>query len=223
MPNDNPEEDQEFINRPRGVITADDRKFLAGEKELGDQGSRDARYRIRKRIQDSILDLHFLFHELEERDYEHIFKEYPSDSIILRDSIGFFFKGLDTASDSPNDTAEVFEKLLEQSINNSLVDSEYLLNNIEVEINIDSEIPDISELLRKFDREDESLEEFMYLLRNDLIEDQEDMSRRLFQHVKEGTLTLQVEQQTEDGESEYKKVDSENADRLLNEMSDSTE
>lgn len=44
-------------DRGRGILTPSDRKYLLGEKKLEGQDERNARYRIRQRITDSLYDI----------------------------------------------------------------------------------------------------------------------------------------------------------------------
>jgi len=56
-------------DRPRGILTPADRQFLKGETDYSSgQSERDARYRIRERFYNGILDLEIALRELESRD-----------------------------------------------------------------------------------------------------------------------------------------------------------
>lgn len=62
---------------PRGLLTEADREFLRGERELSESAERNARQRIRDRVQTGIADFELLWSLLPDRDLELIF--YPDD------------------------------------------------------------------------------------------------------------------------------------------------
>lgn len=59
--------------RPRGILTPDDRQFLRGEKDLSDSAERNARQRIRDRVQASLMDFELLWTCLPDRDLQLLF------------------------------------------------------------------------------------------------------------------------------------------------------
>lgn len=66
-------------DRGRGILTPDDRRYLVGEKEYAHpESARNRRAKIRKRIQNSILDFVFLQY-VEERDREQIVNSIDSE------------------------------------------------------------------------------------------------------------------------------------------------
>lgn len=70
------------VNRDRGILTQEDRKYLLGKKEVSGQDERNTRYRIRQRFINSILDIGFI-HKLEEDDKHQIM----SDERLLDGSV----------------------------------------------------------------------------------------------------------------------------------------
>jgi len=69
------------LDRPRGVITTVDREYLVGAKNYTGQAERRARYRIRKRVKNSIRDLKLIAEEMEERDLNQTFNKLSDDDI----------------------------------------------------------------------------------------------------------------------------------------------
>lgn len=63
------------VNRDRGILTQEDRKYLLGKKEVSGQDERNTRYRIRQRIVNSILDMAFIFEEISIEDRERVFSD----------------------------------------------------------------------------------------------------------------------------------------------------
>lgn len=62
---------------PRGILTHEDREFLAGQKELSQGSKRNTRLRIRKRVRQSLTDFKLLWYCLPDKDLELIFN--PDD------------------------------------------------------------------------------------------------------------------------------------------------
>ncbi|WP_135822338.1 hypothetical protein [Halostella litorea] len=61
-------------DRPRGILTPSDRDFLLGRKtDYTDHSKKQKRNRIRRRVQNAILDFSILFECLEERDRDTVF------------------------------------------------------------------------------------------------------------------------------------------------------
>lgn len=144
-------------DRSRGVLTPADRAFLRGEREFqSKQSQRDARLRIRNRIENSILDFRILFDELEERDSVNVFssdsvdeKEQLQDGII--NTLAFLYRGCKRAAFYP-----VFETMLRDGVKLAeIAESEgeyqYVEVNLEVK-NIGSMSPE--EVLDKLRNED---------------------------------------------------------------------
>lgn len=72
--------DYDDPDRPRGILTSDDRRFLLGEKEYKHQQSKtNARARIRKRIYNAILDFGLIYYNLRDEDIWQIF-EYENEN-----------------------------------------------------------------------------------------------------------------------------------------------
>lgn len=67
-------------DRPRGILTPDDRRFLLGEKEFKHQQSKtNARSRIRKRVKNGILDFGLIYYHLRDEDIWQVF-EYENEN-----------------------------------------------------------------------------------------------------------------------------------------------
>ncbi|SDZ92501.1 hypothetical protein SAMN04488065_1253 [Haloplanus vescus] len=108
--------DSQLDERPRGILTPDDRQYLRGEKDLSDSAERNARQRIRDRIQESLADFELLWTCLPERDLHLLFA--PDDQQAhqkLRSSahyaIAFLRLGLWTNEDlHPDRIADAIEQ-----------------------------------------------------------------------------------------------------------------
>jgi hypothetical protein len=71
-------------SRDRGVLTPADREFLRGEATLeSDQSTYDARYRIRRRVRNAVLDFALLFERMEHRDRERVFADDDLDDALV--------------------------------------------------------------------------------------------------------------------------------------------
>jgi len=71
-------------DRDRGVLTTADREYLLGERELShDQSKRNAEARIRRRIENGILDFDLLTHYLDEADRRQVFAGAADDQALI--------------------------------------------------------------------------------------------------------------------------------------------
>lgn len=69
----------ETDTRPRGLLTEADRAFLRGEKEMSQGAKRNARQRIRDRLQAGMADFELLWNCMSNRDLELVF--HPEDKV----------------------------------------------------------------------------------------------------------------------------------------------
>lgn len=88
MDNEATEATWNLIDRPRGILTSDDRAFILGKKSYeNDQSARRTRARIRERALHSLIDL-YLIRRLEDRDLDQIIDlEDESRGIGLQNGI----------------------------------------------------------------------------------------------------------------------------------------
>ncbi len=189
---------QKNKERERGILTPADRAFLHGEKEdLTEQSKRDARYRIRKRTRDGLIDLGTIYEHLDDNDRQLVFEELKEDerSIVFRGGIALLFRGLVDIADSISEAASQLETFIESAVTRSIlrIDDDYLVD-IEVDINLDYYRPDLDELKRKYELGEESPEEFHYLLRKDEIERDAELAKRHLRHIhNEGKMSDELE------------------------------
>ncbi|WP_232686578.1 hypothetical protein [Halobacterium zhouii] len=87
--------------RDRGVLSAADREYLRGDRELASvQAERNARARIRDRIYDALLDFEVLVEHLSERDLELVFEKRTAEADgteafdALVSAVAFLYRGL---------------------------------------------------------------------------------------------------------------------------------
>lgn len=179
--------------RGRGILSSADREFLRGEKsELTEQSKRDARYRIRNRLENGFYDIRILMSFLEKRDRKRVF-ENALENTTHGELFGRLFelpvKGILDVVEPVEHAIEHIEESLEHTIHRSLldIDSEYMID-VDVSIDVDREKPDMEELLSKYERKEESHTEFRYLLRQDKIEYDRDVAVRSLYHMHEDEL-----------------------------------
>jgi hypothetical protein len=206
--------------RDRGILTPDDRKFLKGEKKYqSEQSERDARYRIRSRIKDAILDFSILLHHLDRHDREQIFSTYEGVSGLSNDSdelsgeafrdfveatmfqngisdaISFFTLGIE-------DTNEPVDSMLETGIAGAEEEKGYLVDEVTVEISVKREKPEIEALLEKFESgEPLTEEELEAVIRSGEIELDagtldalfERLSESLSENIENGDATIDID------------------------------
>lgn len=176
-------------DRDRGILTKSDRKYLVGEKDLSEQSQRDARYRIRNRLINGILDLSFLKFHLPERDRHQVAEKLfpPNDEGELRllRPLSFLFRMLlDVEDDDLDAVTTRFEDDIEVAILRELRamdDSRDFLPQVNVTIEATREKPDPDDLLIKYKAGRETFDELRYLRDHDYIE----QDRQYYEHVVE--------------------------------------
>jgi len=198
-------------DRDRGILTPDDRKFLKGEKEYqSEQSERDARYRIRSRIKDAILDFSILLHHLDRHDREQVFSTYDgvsglsdnSDELSgeafrdfvestmfqngISDALSFFILGIE-------DTNEPVDSVLETGIAGAEEEKGYLVDEVTVEISVKRKKPEIEDLLEKFEAGEPLTEdELEAVIRSGEIELDAETLDTLFERVSE-SLSAEID------------------------------
>lgn len=191
-------------DRPRGILTQADREFLKGKKELSsEQSRRDARYRIRQRLRNAFLDFSILLRNLDRRDREQIFapveefqnglgdsmnRELDRDRISeimedvmvskgISDSMAFTYLGIGDANQS-------FETMLKSAISDAEEERGYVVDNVQITIDIERGQADIEEIVQRFEQgEGLSESEMSTLLRSDRFELDESALEDFLQHI----------------------------------------
>lgn len=221
MSNDNSDLEQEVPDwrkrdRKRGIITEDDRAFLAEglseeSSEAADkQTIRDKRYRIRERVKNSLLDFNYLVN-IGEGDREKVFKYLVDEGgPTLHHIFEFLYLGI---TELGEDTEEALElealvRVLEGAIIKSERRERNYIANVTVNINVERTRPDPETLLDKMLDGHGSLDEFMYYVEN------EGDRRDLFQSVAEQEEPLVVSAGSDDTKVELLSV--EEAREMLN-------
>ena len=184
------------MDRDRGILTESDREFLKDRKELSDQAKRDARYRIRNRVEDGVLDLAYLSIFLSEEDRNQVAnKVFPNSDEgrdALANSLRFLFQlFLDNLEDTSQDELSNFIKLLENIAESELNEgSENKFVNVELDAEYNERLADEEELLKKYEEDQESYREFIYLKENSLIQPGTEYWRHQFRHAWEQGLSF---------------------------------
>jgi len=161
-----PEDDLE--DRPRALLTRDDRSFLKGEKEFEEeQQQRNARYRIRTRIENGLRDLGFLHGKLEESDIEKIFtKLIEEDHEYLENACGFIFTGVDYVESD----LDKFERFLENSIHKAVVlkrSDENSIFTVDVNVDVAPKSANIDKIEERLAKDEATYRDLEYLMKND--------------------------------------------------------
>jgi len=134
------------VDRERAILTKSDRQFLLGEKELSENAERNARYRIRKRAVNGILDVAFLNYFLREDDTAQIFENEDVQS-NLTPYLTFMYKGLQLSSESDQEGIDRFSDLLDSAIKTTERNKNGKLS--EVTFKVSREDPNPEELFDK--------------------------------------------------------------------------
>lgn len=187
--------------RGRGILTKDDRAFLRGNKEFkNEQSVRDARYRIRERVKNSILDFKILLHHLDEKDRNQIFttnvhtKDQQSKESIaveeiqkmvnqsrfqtsMSDAVAFLYLGAMSIDWHTED-------FLASGVETAEEERGYMIENVEVSVRVSRSEPDIQELLDRLEQgEGMTAEELRTLIRSGEVEISPETLDTIFKHI----------------------------------------
>lgn len=163
-------------DRQRGILTTDDRDYLAGRKSLQSDSERNARKRIRDRVRNSLYDFESLAAELEERDVTQLVTESGETNEqafeAAENAIAFIYRMCMSAPDSPGySTNDRFRDVLQNGIEKGLDDRHEVLDfKLDLHCGLPREAR--HRLLRKaYQGEDMTLAELRELLENDYLDD----------------------------------------------------
>jgi hypothetical protein len=180
MPNNNTNSEQEppawrQRDRKRGIITEDDREFLADNfTEESDQAPdkqtiRDKRYRIRERVKNALLDFNYLVN-IGEEDRGKVF-EYLVDEggPTLQSIFELLYLGItDLGGDTEGELdLEEFEEVLTRAIIETERRERNYIANVSININVERTRPNTETLLDKMLDGQGTIEEFMYYIENE--------------------------------------------------------
>jgi hypothetical protein len=187
--------------RDRGILTPDDRKFLEGKKEYSSKQSEvDARYRIRKRIKNGLLDFSLILGRLSGDDRSQIFKsnapgesrkerlssedleEFVKQTRFIRGiehTIGFLYLGI-------LDLGWNFEEVLEAGIKAGEEKRGAVVESVSVQIEVEHSEPDVNELMKKLQSgEGITAEEMRTLIRSGESDIDSDVLDKMFESISE--------------------------------------
>lgn len=139
--------------RPRGVLTSADRKFLKGEREYEHrQTEHKRRNQIRERVYQSLLDLSFLFQYMDDTDLDRAFTPPPDHQAafddVLADALGLLY--YEQSPDRP------FESLLRRGVSRAeakYAGSDRYIVEVDFDVRRTSPTRDLEEIVDLVDRE----------------------------------------------------------------------
>lgn len=184
---ENENEDPEIEKpRDRGILSQADRDYLLGKKDLSDQSQRDTRYRIRNRVENAIIDFYLLNAGLEQNDQKQVFEKAELDDLV--EIFHFVHSGIHLSRENSDidATTELFETLVSEGLNRSLVelDSEHIIHDVEVTVTVDRSTAEVEELQEKFKEGEESYREFQYLVHHGSLTDLANPTEVIFRRYK---------------------------------------
>lgn len=100
------------IDRSRGILTKDDRKYLLGEKDLEGQDEINKRYKIRQRVIQALIDIVVLYIHLDDEDRKQIANDDRVATAITRESAVGLAYDLLYYSDDLGDPVGAFEQMI---------------------------------------------------------------------------------------------------------------
>ncbi|SDX99444.1 hypothetical protein [Halobellus clavatus] len=150
--------------RSRGFLTEDDRQFLLGDKEEPPEGSarRQKRHKIRKRLENAILDFQVIEQGLPDKDIEQIFDpayewgrdrrrlneegrydEYPETNEFIQSLLAFFnFFAYSMAKSRITEVANLRDLIVQEGFERGLrryhlsTGGDYINYNVDIEVTV---------------------------------------------------------------------------------------
>lgn len=208
-------------DRDRGILTTADREYLCGEREYSsEQSERDARYRIRKRVKNSILDFSILLNHLQDPDRKQIFQSnFPQkpdsggdpdislddfEEIVekhrfqdsMSNAIGFLYL-------ATMDVNWRVESAFSDGIKQAEEKRGFVVDDVSVDISVSRKEAGIDELIKRFEEGDSlTPEELRTVLRSDSVDVDAEMLDRVFEEfvddlseeIEDGDLELSGEE-----------------------------
>lgn len=150
-------ENFEEEERPRGILTKEDRRFLRGEKDVDEQIRRDTRYRIRERVKNSLEDFSLLVNLLPDEDRNTIFEGLEERGFPpVHNALVFFYLGLKEVDGD-------FKDVLAASIKRAeMLDDPERVIDVSVNIEVDEEEPDVEVVVERLIAGEGTLDDFNY-------------------------------------------------------------
>jgi hypothetical protein len=150
-----------IIDRVRGVLTSDDRKFYFNDDGEA-QSSRDTRYRIRKRVTSSLLDFPILSRYLGSDDKKKVLEniEGTATEVLISGFQLFYELSIELQSQRGHDDG-IVEEILEEAITRSHTDSS-TIPEPSVSIELEETEPDLDEIKEKLEIDQATPKEYLY-------------------------------------------------------------
>jgi hypothetical protein len=126
-------------DRERGLLTAADREFLLDEVEMEhEQSKRNAAARIRRRIENGVLDFDLAVHYLDERDRRQVFERATEDEAFVDGVVAmlsFAYIGL-------KEQGVDFERVLQRAVSGAerAYAVEQFSANVDVDVTFDVDV-----------------------------------------------------------------------------------
>lgn len=135
--------------RPRGMLTEADRRYLRGEEQFDNENTENSkRHRIRKRIRNAILDFSVAHDNLQRNDVGMIYNDEEKHELqdAMIDALAFLYLG-----------SVRFEKMVEAGIERAVREhTEFEMPEVSVILNVDRDPTDMKTYLEKL-QNDETL------------------------------------------------------------------
>ena len=163
-------------DRPRGILTTDDRDYLKGRKDLKSGSERNARSRIRDRTRNGLYDFAHLQRDLSSDDLSQLVTDSggPDDRMFeaAEEMVAFIFRMCAQAPDTPGEAADDrFEQIILNGVQKAIKD-DYEVTNFHLEMNYGLPKEEREHLRRKVqDGERLRLSELREALENDYFDD----------------------------------------------------
>jgi len=161
-------------DRPRGILTRSDRELLLnGDEDKTKNDLRDARYRIRKRIKNSLSDFALLTEYLDSSDLELVFEDIVDDTpydVVF--ALSFIYLGNRyLVQQRPDDEVdESFNRLVTIAVQRAERSRGYLAK-VEGGISISREDPSVGELITQLKTGKGTANQYNYIAEHGSLQD----------------------------------------------------
>lgn len=166
-------------DRDRGILSVDDRDYLADRKSLNPGSERNARRRIRDRVRNGLYDFEYLTEELEDRDVEQLVTadSETNEQVFeaAEDVVAFLFRMCaDAPETAGQSTDDWFREILHNGIEKGAqeLDTEYELLDFKLDLKYGLSREQEGQLRKKLHRGEEmTLAELREALNNEYLDD----------------------------------------------------
>jgi hypothetical protein len=129
------------IDRPRGILTKADRRYLENPEEYSNQGAYERRQAIRERLYESLYDFSLLVNELDEETRREVFagegeddREQPIN--VLHSVVALLYLGLTDTVEPDDWVNDAFRTMIARGVKRAYFERGYSVENVTVNFEV---------------------------------------------------------------------------------------